>query len=260
MEEHAARNGTGADLRAANAEFEAAMKRQRNAEQAASAPRAAWQATTAVRQSCQRLLSNSKINNGDGVTYKVSPAAPVIERGKGSDYDIVAECRRDIAAAADTLELADTSYPPKDLFLTRTLAGFNTLKEDGKFTISARRSEMRQDPGQIELEVKWPVTRDFGFLNERGDFLATIHTAGLLARMFPDQIRELIAEAVDAYYTDIDNVMEPGERLRTMRELKAQILEIERRECAAIWRLWDAGDFSFDFRAETSPKAVLGIA
>lgn len=82
----------------------------------------------------------------------------------------------------------------------------------------------------------------------------------MLAWLNPDRMLEKLRSDLDDAYAHDPLELDPNEKQRRTRDLKAQILEAERVECAALWKLIDEGDEQVRFRPDTDPRAILGIA
>lgn len=82
----------------------------------------------------------------------------------------------------------------------------------------------------------------------------------MLAWVAPDKVLEKMRADLHEAYATIDLQLDPHERHRRRREIKAAILAAERVECAAIWAMIEGGDDTVRFRPDTDPRAILGIA
>lgn len=82
----------------------------------------------------------------------------------------------------------------------------------------------------------------------------------LAAWLAPDRVLAKLKSDLDAAYAHEPLELDAPEIQRRRRDLKAQILEAERVECAALWKLIDEGDEQVRFRPDCDPRAVLGIA
>ena len=80
----------------------------------------------------------------------------------------------------------------------------------------------------------------------------------LLAWLAPEQLEEAMLEDLRRQYEGVGLQMDPHEKPRRIKELRAKILDAERVECAAIWAAKAAGA-DLRFRAGTDPRAVLGV-
>lgn len=82
----------------------------------------------------------------------------------------------------------------------------------------------------------------------------------LLCWAMPEKIIEAVEASIDEAYLGVELQLDPHERQRRKREIKAKILEAERVECEAIWQMIAAEDRDIRFRPECDPRAILGIA
>jgi len=88
-----------------------------------------------------------------------------------------------------------------------------------------------------------------------------VDVAALAARFWGDQILADAEAAVDAAYAGIELTLEPHERRKRLRQIDGKILDLQRREAAAVWRLIEEfGDEDAGFRPGTSAAAILGVA
>jgi hypothetical protein len=113
-----------------------------------------------------------------------------------------------------------------------------------------------------EASINWPVASVGAepSLGGSGDRPRAIDAAALVCWAMPEKVISALEADVDAEYADIDLALEPHEKARRLRELRAEILAIERIECEAIWQAIEAGETDVFFRADADPRAVLGIA
>lgn len=94
-----------------------------------------------------------------------------------------------------------------------------------------------------------------------GGLIPKAHDAlALLAWAIPDKVMEAVEASIDEAYLGVDVQLDPHERQRRRREIKAAILAAERIECEARWQLIEAGDETIRFRPDCDPRAILGIA
>lgn len=82
----------------------------------------------------------------------------------------------------------------------------------------------------------------------------------LLAWLAPERVLEKLRADLHEAYSAVDVQLDPHEKSRRRREIKAAILEAERIEAAAGWALIEQGDDTVRFRPDADPRAVLGIA
>jgi len=85
-----------------------------------------------------------------------------------------------------------------------------------------------------------------------------IDASALIAWAFKDKLIKTLERDIDEAYADADTI-DPAEKAKLMKELAAKALEYERLEAEYIWAGLDAGEDIF-FRADTDPRAILGIA
>lgn len=127
---------------------------------------------------------------------------------------------------------------------------------------AARRGALHVDTGgEGTPSIRWPtVAIPAAPLRSEGpNVVRVIDAEALICRLYGDRIIEEVEAAVDAAYQQVEVALDPHEKARETKRLKAAILEAERLECAAIWQLHEQGE-PLDFRADTDPRAVLGVA
>jgi hypothetical protein len=88
-------------------------------------------------------------------------------------------------------------------------------------------------------------------------FSETTDTFGLLCWLFKDQMLAKINAALDEAADD-KAALSREQREEMEARISGDMLAVERSECALIWAAESDGEV-FDFRADTSPLAVLGL-
>lgn len=96
--------------------------------------------------------------------------------------------------------------------------------------------------------------------NPDGSIPYTVDVEALICKFFGDQLIAEIEKQIDADYDGVELTLEPHEKHRALKEIDRAILQAERIECAAIWKMIEQGDWSMPFRPDTDPRALLGIA
>ncbi|CAM5377354.1 hypothetical protein ATER59S_01678 [Aquamicrobium terrae] len=107
------------------------------------------------------------------------------------------------------------------------------------------------------LRLAWP-TRKINADPSRDDPYhspVAVDAAAIACRFFRDEVLADVEASIRAQYEGIPLALTPSEKRKRLRELKAALLEAERIEAEAIWQIGDGS-----FRADTDPRAVLGIA
>ncbi|MGQ2903789.1 hypothetical protein [Neoaquamicrobium sediminum] len=115
---------------------------------------------------------------------------------------------------------------------------------DGRLRIAGPRVIIHAEPARSG--PGWKPTSD--------DALA------MQAWLAPDRVLEKLKADLETAYAHGPVELDAHEKQRRSRDLKAQILEAERVECAALWKQIDEGGEQVRFRPDTDPRAILGIA
>ena len=85
----------------------------------------------------------------------------------------------------------------------------------------------------------------------------TVDAFGLLCWTFRDQILAKVHAAIDEVADD-KAAMNQQQREEREAQISADVLAVKRSECSLIWAAEAKGEV-IDFRAETTPQAVLGV-
>ncbi len=89
-------------------------------------------------------------------------------------------------------------------------------------------------------------------------FTQTVDVLGVLCWLFKDQMLAKISAGLDEI-SDDKAALSQQQREEMEAEISASVLAIERAEVACIWAAEAQNNEILDFRADTSPQAVLGV-
>lgn len=181
----------------------------------------------------------------------VSPRLP-----EGDRHAIFSEQQAAVARLKGEAEDVDHAPDRKETTKRRARQQLEELAARGAPKVSGA-----GEPG-VRLSIRPPLM-DIGAepgLSSSGNIPKAHDALALLAWAMPERVLEAVEASIDAAYLGVDVQLDPHERQRRKREIKAKILAAERIECEAIWQLIEQGDDSVRFRPDTDPRAILGIA
>jgi len=89
-------------------------------------------------------------------------------------------------------------------------------------------------------------------------FTETTDTLGLMCWLFKDELLAKINAGIDEAADD-KAALSQQQREQMEAEISSDALTIERMECAVIWHAETHNNEILDFRADTSPQALLGV-
>jgi hypothetical protein len=114
--------------------------------------------------------------------------------------------------------------------------------------------------GHRDPSVRWPVRgNDSIFRTEGGKLSMHVDAEAFIARFHRDELVAEIQAALDKAYASVEMALDPGEANQRLKDIKRTLVEAERIECAAIWRLLEDGATDVFFRPDTNPRAILGV-
>lgn len=213
-----------------------------------------------------RFLGTATRKGEDGLPSAVELATTKLPEGDRAE--IVATQRAEIARFIGELEDLPTIPPRLETEKRHIRAQVAELAKKGQPGV-ALVDMYGPDPVTGEhlllgstAKVHWP-RKDIGAApahSKSETVPRVVDAAALVAWLFPERLTEVLEADLERAYVGVDEQLDPHERTRRKRDLKAAILKAERLECAAIWALIEAGDETVRFRPDTDPRAVLGIA
>jgi hypothetical protein len=80
----------------------------------------------------------------------------------------------------------------------------------------------------------------------------------LLALIAPNQLRATLLAGVGQAAASLPDGIEAADRIKTIAELHARLMELERAEVEQLWAVEDAG-MNASWRSDLSPVLVLGL-
>ena len=169
---------------------------------------------------------------------------------------VIAEVAKEIAGLFNERQEVEQAPPPASYAKDSIRLKLERLAARGRPTVSVPSAE-------ADVTLVWPAKalNAAGRASHPGERPQVADIEAMVARYFGDQILADAESAVDAAYAGVELVLEPHERRRRLRHIDGKILEAERRECAARWKLIEEfGDEDISFRPGTNPRALLGIA
>lgn len=169
---------------------------------------------------------------------------------------VVAETAKEITELFAERQEVEQAPPPASYARDSIRLKLERLAARGKPSVTPPTAE-------ADVTLVWPTKalNAAGRASHPGERPQVVDIEAMVARYFGDQILADAEAAVDAAYAGVELVLEPHERRRRLRHIDGKILEAERRECAARWKLIEEfGDEDISFRPGTNPRALLGIA
>ncbi len=167
---------------------------------------------------------------------------------KGTPADVIATCRARVEQIRAAMITVDTAPPPSADLIKKALEQVDDLARRGEPDLSL----LFANAGGVE----YPMT-DL-FLRVSGSPTAVngevADTLALLAWLHRDALRKKVA-ALITEQADDEAAIAPADKSRRLDALRADLLAVERLECAAVEA---AG--TDDYRADTDPRALLGLA
>jgi hypothetical protein len=80
----------------------------------------------------------------------------------------------------------------------------------------------------------------------------------LSALLHPDLVRAWLLRRAEAALATLPDPVDAQERARRVRELEAELAEVERQEASLMWQAAEAG-LDLPWRADANPRVVLGL-
>jgi hypothetical protein len=185
------------------------------------------------------------------------PASKLLRKGE-TIAGGVARLRRDIATKSAELAEVQRAPWPTASAKQRAKSVIDALAEAGQPPIGAL---IRTDqPLTFNKTTTRAIVANLNREAIAGIPVAFTETTDVLALFcwtFGDKLLAKINERIEELGDD-KNALDQTQREVREAELGAEILDIERAECALIWAA-DARRKTLDFRPDTSPMAVLGV-
>jgi hypothetical protein len=185
------------------------------------------------------------------------PASKLLRKGE-TIAGGVARLRRDIATKSAELAEVQRAPWPTASAKQRAKSVIDALAEAGQPPIGAL---IRTDqPLTFNKTTTRAIVANLNREAIAGIPVAFTETTDVLALFcwtFGDKLLAKINERIEELGDD-KNALDQTQREVREAELGAEILDVERAECALIWAA-DARRKTLDFRPDTSPMAVLGV-
>ena len=197
-----------------------------------------WTAVSRVVQNIERYLGDLPS------AVSIEPFAGPAPKLKGTPADVMATCRARAEQIRAEMIAVETAPLPSADQVKRALAQIDEVAARGEPTF--------QPSGEIE----WPMA-DL-YMRVSGAPAAVngeiIDSAGLIMWIHRDTIKKKIA-ALITEQADDKAAIAPAERPKRLAALRADLLAVERMECAAI----EAANTD-DYPASCDPRAILNLA
>lgn len=222
----------------------------------------------ALLGSCSALLAQKRVEAQDGGPGRLAgddhePGVLVLDEVPVDAPETAEACRAVVVEA--TAEIAGLYAERQEVEQAPPPAQYAKDSIRLKLERLAARGKPGVTPPTAEADVTfvWPAKalNAAGRTSHPGERPQVVDIEAMAARYFGDQILADAEAAVDAAYAGIELTLEPHERRKRLRQIDAKILDLQRREAAAVWRLIEEfGDEDVTFRPGTNPRALLGIA
>ncbi len=177
-------------------------------------------------------------------TVAIEPFAGPVPKLKGAPADAIASCRARVEEIRAEVIAVQTAPLPSSDQLKRALAQIDEVAARGEPTF--------QPTGEIE----WPMM-DL-YMRVSGALAAVngeiIDAQALVVWLHRDALRKKVA-ALITEQADDKAAIAPAERPKRLAALRADLLAVERLECAAV----EAANTD-DYRATCDPRAVLNLS
>lgn len=184
-----------------------------------------------------------------------SPVAQPIEVDlpEGNLAEIVAAQRATILELRKTRREVRNAPPHPSEIEANLLAKLADLAREG-----APRVSFSNGMASLRLPVVGIDAEPNSIGHSGGSLPSAPDAHGLAAYFFHDQLAQIIKAEVAQHYKDLPVTLSAAEKRHRTADIEASILQATRVECAAIYHLRDQG-ISFAFRADTDPRALLGV-
>lgn len=221
----------------------------------------------ALLGSCSALLAQRRVEAQDGPGRLAGddhvPARLDLEEVEVDAPETAEACRAEIAEVVKAIsgvfaERAEVEQAPPSAQYAK-----DSIRLKLERLARAGKPSVTPPSATEDVTLVWPMKNlnAAGRTSHPGERPQVVDVEAMAARYWGDRILADAEAAVDAAYAGIELVLEPHERRKRLRQIDAKILDLERRECAARWKLIEEfGDEDVTFRPGTNPRALLGIA
>lgn len=187
-----------------------------------------------------------KIRDGT-LEYTFDPPEPELPKGARTLVEAIAAIRAKRRALLAELSRVKAALDPD---LKRLV--------EGKVASAVERPRVEIREGGEDFGITWPMHRIHAESTITGGIPKAPDAAALACWLGRDQIIEEIGKQVDEALASADMVMSPADKRNRLRQIDAELAELERQEAALVWAGLEAGE-SVYFRADADPRAILGI-